>query len=132
MESQFTLAPDSRLPRWFALPEGTLRSDVTVELTYYVPPFPVDNAILKLVDHNHRTIAKVTGQSCWHPIMDKKKNRYGGFDPDSYPHYGYIVVNGVLEVFEHIAAPTFRVVDDPMLVKGAIEAKRCDKGDQAR
>jgi hypothetical protein len=128
VESQFTLAPDSRLPKWIAIPPDLSRSDVTVELTYYVPPFPVDNAVIEFVGRNGRTLSTVTGEMCWHPTMQKKKNQFGGFDPDSYPHYVYIRANGVVEVVEHIRGPTFRIADNPVLLKEALEAKRCDKG----
>jgi len=39
-----------------------------------------------------------------------------------------IRANGITEVIEHIRSPTFRVIDDPALLKAAVEAKRCDKG----
>jgi hypothetical protein len=75
-------------------PTGYTRSDVIVELTYYVPIFPVNNAIMALVNRNGRTLAKMTGEVCWHPVMEAKKNQHGGFNPDSYPHYVYIRANG--------------------------------------
>lgn len=128
MESQFTLAPDSRLPKWFSLPDGYSRNDVTVEISYYSSPFPVDDTVVKLLDRNQRDLAQVTGESCFHPIMQKKRNQYGGFDPDTYPHYAYIKSNKVIEVVEHMQGPTFRIVDDPMLLKEAVEAKQCDNG----
>ena len=99
-----------------------------VELIYYVPIFPVHNAVMELVNRNGRTLAKVTGEVCWHPVMEAKKNQHGGFNPDSYPHYVYIRANGVVEIVEHVPGPTFRVKDDPVLLKGALEAKQCDKG----
>jgi hypothetical protein len=37
-ESQFRLAPESRLPKWFALPDGVQRSEVEVTLAYYPAP----------------------------------------------------------------------------------------------
>jgi hypothetical protein len=116
------------LPKWFSVPPGYTRSDVTVELTYYVPPFPVDNAMVELVSRNGRTLSKVTGEVCWHPVMEAKKNQYGGFDSDSYPHYVYIRANGVVEIVERVRGPIFRVKDDLVLLKGALEAKRCNKG----
>ena len=128
VESQFTLEQDSRLPKWFSVPPGYTRSDLTVELSYYVPNFPVDNAVMELVSRNGRTLLKLTGEVCWHPVMKTKKNQYGGFNADSYPHYVYIRVNGIIEIVEHVRGPTFRVKDDPVLLKGALEAKRCDKG----
>src|SRR5439155_14799550 len=36
-EAQFELAAESRLPRWFTLPAGVQRTDVSVTLTYYGP-----------------------------------------------------------------------------------------------
>ncbi len=35
-EAMFELAPESRLPRWFTLPSGLSRSDVSVTMKYYV------------------------------------------------------------------------------------------------
>jgi hypothetical protein len=37
-ESQFELAPDSRLPKWFILPKNLSREDVTVQMSYYIEP----------------------------------------------------------------------------------------------
>ena len=37
-ESQFELAPDSRLPKWFPLPTNLSREDVTVQMSYYSEP----------------------------------------------------------------------------------------------
>ena len=37
-EANFDLAPDSRLPKWFKLPPGLSRADVTVTMDYYIPP----------------------------------------------------------------------------------------------
>ena len=127
LESQFTLAPESRLPKWFSLPVGFSRADVTVQLKYYAPLLPVDDVVLELSGRNGQKLSEVTGQRCWHPEMKKKRNQYGGFDPDSYPHYVYIRANGVLEVIEHTTRPTFRIIDDPILVKEAVESNRCEK-----
>jgi len=60
--------------------------------------------------------------------MNKKRNKVGGFDPDSYPHYVYVRAKGVLEVIEHTRGPTFKIADDPALVKAATESKQCEKG----
>jgi hypothetical protein len=37
-ESEFELAPDSRLPKWFTLPKYLSRADVTVQMSYYIEP----------------------------------------------------------------------------------------------
>jgi hypothetical protein len=31
-EARFTLAPESRIPTWFSLPEGAVRDEVTVQM----------------------------------------------------------------------------------------------------
>jgi hypothetical protein len=128
VEAEFQLAPESRLPKWFALPAGYSRADVTVKLTYYSSPIPVDNAVLELVSLKGQKLSQVTGEMCWHPIMSKKRNKAGGFDSDSYPHYVYVRAKGLLEVIEHTRGPTFKISDDPALVKEATESSRCDKG----
>jgi|SRR5712664_1850978 len=128
VESQFTLEQDSRLPKWFALPSGYSRANVTVQLTYYAPPFPADNALVELQTVKGSVLYKTTGEVCWHPVMETKKNQHGGFNSDSYPHYVYLRANNVTEVIEHIQGPTFRISDDPVLVKAAMETKRCNKG----
>jgi hypothetical protein len=128
MESEFTLEDSSRLPKWVSLPQGTSRDTVTVRLRYYVPPVPVDNTEIALMRKNGSVISETTGMVCWHPVMKQKKNQFGGFDPDSYPHYVYIRVGSQLDVIEHKRGPQFRVSDDPTLFKAAIEASECDKG----
>ena len=37
-ESRFMLSPESRLPKWFEIPEGEQRQNYTVTLSYYVWP----------------------------------------------------------------------------------------------
>jgi len=127
VESNFTLTPDSRLPKWFSLPSGYSRDMVTVELSYYSSPFPVEHTVFELVDQKGKILATVSGNMCLHPETKKKQNKHGGFDPepDTYPHYVYVRVNGTIEVIEHIKAPTFRIIDDPKLIKEALESNDC-------
>lgn len=99
-----------------------------MELTYYSSPLPIDDVVFTLVDRSGKKLSQVTGQVCLHPVMEKKRNKVGGFDPDSFPDYVYVRANGVLEVVEHTRGPTFKMVDDPVLVKEATEANRCEKG----
>ena len=128
VESQFTLAPDSRLPSWFSTPSEYDRNNITVELLYYVPPHNVDNAVMNLVTLNGKTLSTITGEVCWHPVTTAKRNKHGGFDPDSYPHYVYLRAHGITEVFEHNFGPTFRVKDDPALTRDALQTIACDRG----
>ncbi|MBI3352217.1 MAG: hypothetical protein HY036_06530 [Nitrospirae bacterium] len=135
-ESDFKLEPDSRLPKWFSLPPGYTRSDVTVELGLFTELYDqkglvtIDNAVLIMYDRKRRIFTKVTGQNCWHPIMEKKRSPHGGYITDSTPDYTYLIVNGILEVLEFPSGlPTFRISDDSVLKKAAIEATHCDKGE---
>src|SRR5450631_14354 len=122
VESRFELAPDSRLPSWISLPSGTARADFSATLTHYT----VGESRIDVVDRQGHTVASVSGESCWHPVMKEKKNKYGGFDPDSYPHFSYITANGIREVIEHRKMePVFRISDDPKLRKAALEADHC-------
>jgi hypothetical protein len=127
VESEFNLAPDSRLPKWFSLSGGFSRDQVSVRLTYYTPPVAVDDTVLELVDRNGAILSKVTGQHCWHPVMNNKRNEYGGFTAKSYPLYVYVRANGLIEVIEHTPGAAFRITDDPVLVKQALGSDRCDK-----
>jgi hypothetical protein len=61
-ESSFELARESRLPRWFTLPPGVSRSDVSVTLVYYVEPWG-STATFKLLDvKRKKNIAQVTAK----------------------------------------------------------------------
>lgn len=129
VEARFTLAPDSRLPKWFSLPAGVDRSGISVQLTYLTPAKEADDAVLEMRDRQGQLLGSVRGTACWHPAMEKKKNQYGGFEPDSYPHYRYIKSQGVIEVIEHRKMePVFRISDDPDLKRAALEARQCNKG----
>jgi hypothetical protein len=133
-ESTFSLAADSRLPRWFALPSGYVRQDVTVRLTYYVPPVPVDDVVMELMNlPNNRMISKLTGKACWHPRIDRiQRNSEGGFTQGSEPRYTIVRAAGIVEVIDHFSKdPIFRITDDPVLVQEANESLQrgeCRKG----
>src|SRR5258708_39781305 len=60
-ESSFELARESRLPKWFTLPSGLSRSDVTVTMDYYIHSNR-RTATFVLVDvKKRRMFAKVNG-----------------------------------------------------------------------
>lgn len=126
MQSSFTLAPESRLPGWFSLPSGYARDAVTVNLYYFSSPFPVDDVELELTDRNDKKLAVVTGKMCW-PEMEEKRHKDGEFDPDRHSYYVFVRANGKLEVLEHGNQSTFRISDDPELMKEAAESKKCNK-----
>jgi len=112
-ESNFTLSSDSRLPKWFSIPQGYNRKDLTVELSYYVPPPPLGKYNVKIVlkgpPPEHQVIAKLIGQEKLHQETEQK-------DRSEYPRYHIISTNGVTEIIEHKQQePIFYVTDDPAL-----------------
>lgn len=110
-ESSFDLANESRLPRWFQLPEGATRGGVKVKMHYYVKSSG-RTATFIFSDSNDETIKKVHGsQKGSEPLMLKKsKNKY-------YPSFEIITVNGITEVIEHRKMePIFYITDDPAIL----------------
>ena len=113
MESSFTLAPESRLPKWLHIPEGVPREEVTVTMDYYVYP-----------GERTATFTLHQGKSSWgstnkitgvvrgsQPLQ--LKNPPPGF-PKGYPSYEVITVDGITDIIEHRRMePLFYVTDDP-------------------
>jgi hypothetical protein len=115
-EGYFNLAPDSRLPRWFTLPEGITRAEVTLHETAYL-----SHSVFTLYDatgfpawdpkgHKIARVCAVTGE----PIsLTETKNAEGGFDGNPYPLYEIVTVNGIPELLEYKRMePVFYVSDD--------------------
>lgn len=114
-ESTFELASESRLPKWFALPKGLSRSDVTVTMSYYVRPSG-RTATFTLLNAKKQKLAEVKGIQAGLEPLTLKKSR-PGFPPD-YPSYEIITVNGVTEIIEHRQMePIFYITDDPAVWK---------------
>jgi hypothetical protein len=113
-ESTFQLSDASRLPKWFALNAGLSRSQVTVEMSYYISPLGgTATFVMKQRDGSVISTAKgkVRGD---HPI-------YLGppiSDPlRRYPSYEVVTVNGISEAIEHRAMePIFFVSDDAVVL----------------
>jgi len=111
LESSFTLSEESRLPKWFAVPDGMSRNQLRVTLDYYTD----GDAVFKLYDKNRfislREIKGITRES--HPI--KLKNSPPGFPPGR-PVYEVITANGITDIIEHRKMePIFYVTDDPAI-----------------
>src|SRR6266446_4360301 len=108
-EASFDLAKTSRLPKWFTLPHGVARSDVTVQLDY----FPQGRVRVRLLDAaKNKTYAEVKGT-----LRDsaplKLKDQRPEFPP-GYPLYEVVTANGITEIIEHRAMePVFYITDDP-------------------
>jgi len=116
----FELAPESRLPRWFTIPKGLSRADVTVTMYCYVSPSGRSSTFW-LLDKNGNTLAKVnTVTEGLEPYVsgNAKKNASGGYDQPSemYPLYQVETANGITEVTEFKRMePVFYISDDPQI-----------------
>lgn len=112
-ESQFELAPESRLPRWFVLPAGSQRADVNVTLSYYGP----------LVGSNRTatiTLRTRQGQRLQEVVATLRGREPLTLEPHSdtgpipYPSYEVLTASGVTDVVEHRRMePVFYITDDP-------------------
>ena len=121
-EASFELASQSRLPKWFVLPPGLSRTDVTVTMDYYAKASE-RTATFIMRDKKKQKIAQADGT-----LQGEKshnlKNPTAGF-PSGYPSFEIVTVNGVTEVIEHRRMePFFYITDDPAVltelgIKGA-------------
>ena len=114
-EATFTLANDSRLPKWVTLPPGLTRPDISLTMSYYVMPWG-RRAQFTLRDKNKQMLEKEGGKvRCREPFQ--LKNPPQGF-PSGYPAYEAITVNGITEIVEHKKMePIFYVTDDTAVWK---------------
>lgn len=113
LESSFELASESRLPKWFAVPEGLTRGDLRVTMDYYTD----GDVVFKLYSKDKfLVLQEVTGITRGNrPI--KLKNPPAGF-PKHYPSYQVITVGNKTDIIEHRKMePVFYVADDPNIWK---------------
>ena len=116
VESQFKLAPDSRLPSWFAQEASPTRSDVTVELTYWTN----GDAVFELKSRIGNTLRKVSGPSCWHPATRYIRKPDGTFAAPGGPEYIIAKVADTIDVVEHDShSDVFRMSNDKTILEEA-------------
>jgi hypothetical protein len=112
-EATYKLSPESRLPRWFSIPEGYDRNKLTVRISYYapMPPFTYDlKAELLGPPPNFRVLDRASGMHRWHPDSERR-----GYQAN--PGYVIASVHGIEEVIEHKSmGPVFYISDDPKLI----------------
>jgi hypothetical protein len=110
-ESSFSLANESRLPKWFTVSPNQTRANVTVTMDYYIDSSG-RTATFTLRDSSGSVISKVTGkQKGLEPLQ--RSTRLPGY-PERYPSYEIITVGGITEIIEHRKRePIFYVTDDP-------------------
>jgi hypothetical protein len=117
------LSPKSRIPKWFSLPAGYSRSDVTVQVTYYGSTSGADDAVFDLLETGGRKLATVSGQHCWLPLGEWKQGPGVGLYNFPYAHkvYQYARINGIVEVFDGGS-----IMDDASLHAAAEATDKCD------
>jgi len=114
-ESSFTLASESRLPKWITLPSGLTRANASITMNYYINPWG-RSATFVVQSADKQTISKLTGKMrCGQPF--ELKNPPQGF-LTYYSSYEAITVNGITEIIEHRKMePIFYVTDDATVRK---------------
>jgi hypothetical protein len=131
VESDFELAPESRLPVWLHLPPGTPREDVAVFLYDYVPPFSTIDDTVFIVTIKGRRFREITTRRWYHPRTNRQLALFYATQPrPKYPYPSYVVVEvgNEVDVIEHREyreqnrEPTralFWMCDDPQVLHEA-------------
>lgn len=116
LESSFKLSPESRLPKWFELPEGMPRDEVSVTMDYYT--YPGERvAVFKLLQNEKLFASKEVSGTLRGSQPLHLKNPPTGF-PKHYPSYEVVTVNGITDIVEHRKMePVFYMTDDPSVWK---------------
>jgi hypothetical protein len=110
-EGTFELAKESRLPKWFDLPQGASRDDVTVTMDTYL--FPNQKSVFTLKRKGGVTVSVVTAHRLGSYDQPKQlRNPPSGF-PVGYPSYEVLTSGGKVDVFEfRRTEPIFYTSDD--------------------
>ena len=122
-EATFSLAGDSRMPRWTVLSPGVLRANVSLTMKHYITPWGRSAQFL-LQDPNNQVINKQKGKlKCAESFRLEKPSP--GFPP-GFPAYEAITVNGITEIIEHRRMESIFYVTDDSAVWKRYESISCD------
>lgn len=114
VESEFSLATESRLPNWFNFPDGSSVSDYSVNLTYYSSKKVKVVVLERKTSGKKAVLFESVGESKWHPISEKKFKEQGGHT--YYPQCDIVTINGKEEVLlQKKREPILYVIDDTSL-----------------
>ena len=109
IESNFKLAPESRMPRWLNLQQQYARDNISINFTFY--SHPVKDYVKCVVygpAPEHQKLYEKVGTKRYFP--DTENNR------SAFPGYIIIKIDGIEEVFEHRERGNILyVTDDPKL-----------------
>jgi len=122
LESSFELAHESRLPKWFTLPDNLSRNDVSVTMNYYISlSSGKGEAVFSLKRSDGRKLQKIKALTGRYPL--ELKNKPEGF-PKGYPKYEVITVNGITDIVEHRKMePFFYMTNDPVVWRELIGSR---------
>lgn len=115
IESNFRLAAESRLPKWFSVPPGYERKDLLVtiylytggkvKMTLYGPP------------PERKKLDEKAGTNRWHPLTEQQFKEIKGYGV--YPNYSIITIDGQEEVLEQKRMEDILyITDDPKITSG--------------
>lgn len=110
-ESSFELSPQSRVPKWFSMPPGLSRSDVSVKMDYYVGSSGA-TAKFTLLTLKGSKLAKVDGKvRDLQPVTLQTRQSKSS---SAYPSFEIVTSQGITEIIEHRRPePIFYINDDP-------------------
>lgn len=97
MESSFQLSPESRLPKWFVIPDGMNRSDFSVKLELYTTPNGLKDVYKVYQKDKLFCVKKYSVTENDQPqikaVQIQKQSSAKG-----YPKYKVITINGITDV----------------------------------
>lgn len=121
-EAEFNLAPDSRIPKWFAFP--TCVSAYVCAVQYTI--FSEGRVRVRIYGPDGSQVGEVRPVdegTVWSPALGGVPAEDQSADKQTYPVYSVLSFNGVREVIEHRRGePTFYLVDDPDLIARVVKA----------
>ena len=110
-EGNFEIADTSRLPKWFHLPSGVGRADVSVTMDTYIVPTEKD--VFTLRRKNGPTIAVVTAHRLGGYLEPKQLRSPPPAFPAGYPSYEVLTSGVIVDIIEHRRMePIFYTTDD--------------------
>jgi len=113
LESRFQLSSESRLPKWFAVPDGMSREDLSVQMELY-STFSGGKAVFTLSQNNKLfNISEYEITTVEQPSIRSVQLKYSPSNENGYPRYKVITINGIRDVIElRKKEPFFYMTDD--------------------
>lgn len=114
LEASFKLSPESRLPKWFEVPNNVPRSDITITMDSY-STLSGGRYIFKMKEKDSIFNEKKIIVDYRMTKELESKERPLGFHK-GYPAYEAVTVNGVTDIIEYRKMePVFYMTDNPTI-----------------